>query len=88
MKNATLFIEHIERFTSPLHADEIVSILSFFTFQTLSKKTNIQEANRPCDVMCFVLHGCLRSYYIKENGTEQTLDFAIEQWWITDLSCF
>lgn len=88
MKNEALFIAHIERFTNQLQADEIASICSFFTFQTLSKKTTIQEAGILCDRMYFVLQGCLRSYYIKENGTEQTLDFAIAQWWLTDHLAF
>lgn len=27
-------------------------------------------------------------YFLKENGTEQTLSFALEQWWITDFTAF
>jgi len=88
MKEDRLFIQHIERFTRPLDATEQEAILSFFTLHSLGKKEKIQEAGKPCEVLCFVLNGCLRSYYIKENGTEQTLDFAIEQWWLTDHLAF
>lgn len=88
MKKENLLLQHIERFTHPLDTTEQQAILSFFTLHTLDKKTTIQEAGLPCKALCFVLSGCLRSYYGKENGTEQTLDFAIEQWWLTDHLAF
>ncbi|MGS4346932.1 Crp/Fnr family transcriptional regulator [Myroides odoratus] len=88
MKDKTLFIEHIERFTRKLNAAEQEGILSFFTFRALEKKTHIQEGGTSCGILCFVLRGCLRSYYLKENGLEQTLDFGIEQWWLTDHLAF
>lgn len=88
MKKESLLLQHIERFTHQLDATEQQAILSFFTLHTVEKKTDIQEAGMPCKVLCFVLSGCIRSYYRKENGTEQTLDFAIEQWWLTDHLAF
>ena len=32
----------------------------------------------------FVTSGCLRSFYKTENGKEQTVQFAIKNWWISD----
>ena len=32
----------------------------------------------------FVVNGCLRSFYKKENGKEHTIQFAIKNWWISD----
>src|SRR5690606_7344096 len=32
----------------------------------------------------FVLKGVLRKFFINEKGTEQTTEFAIENWWLTD----
>lgn len=32
----------------------------------------------------FVASGCLRSFYKTENGKEYTIQFAIENWWISD----
>ena len=32
----------------------------------------------------FVVKGCLRSFYKKENGKEHTIQFAIKNWWISD----
>ncbi|MDM1408416.1 Crp/Fnr family transcriptional regulator [Myroides sp. DF42-4-2] len=88
MNNTTLLIQHIERFTGPLLSVEATAIASFFKMKSLAKKEIIQQADAPCDVMCFVLKGCMRSYYLKENGIEQTVDFAIENWWMTDFLAF
>ncbi|MDR3610270.1 MAG: Crp/Fnr family transcriptional regulator [Ignavibacteriaceae bacterium] len=36
----------------------------------------------------FVNKGCLRSYYVDENGFEHNVQFAIEDWWIGDMASF
>ncbi|MGG5506925.1 MULTISPECIES: Crp/Fnr family transcriptional regulator [unclassified Myroides] len=88
MKNNMDLIHHIERFTRTLDTKERESIPTYFIFEKVPKKGIIQKADTPCDVLCFVLQGCLRSYYIKRNGLEQTVDFAIEHWWLTDFLSF
>ncbi|WP_413512166.1 Crp/Fnr family transcriptional regulator [Myroides odoratus] len=88
MTTTASFIQHIERFTGPISSEETSTILSCFHVQTNAKKTCVLEVGTPCDSLFFVLQGCLRSYYIKDKGTEQTLDFAIEKWWLTDFMAF
>lgn len=36
----------------------------------------------------FVFDGCLRSYFITHNGKEYTLQFAVNDWWISDYTAF
>ena len=36
----------------------------------------------------FVFDGCLRTYFITETGKEYTLQFAINDWWISDYTAF
>ena len=38
--------------------------------------------------MYFIIKGCFRQYIINNKGTEQTLQFGIESWWITDYLSF
>ncbi|MEK6494416.1 Crp/Fnr family transcriptional regulator [Myroides odoratimimus] len=85
MKN---LIQHIEKFVGTLSLSEIESILSYFELIKVKKKEVILEADMLCDKLFFVEVGCLRSYYIKNNGMEQTTDFAIENWWLTDNMAF
>lgn len=35
-----------------------------------------------------MLDGCLRMYFVDEKGTEHILQFATEDWWITDIGSF
>ncbi|MBO9659286.1 MAG: Crp/Fnr family transcriptional regulator, partial [Chitinophagaceae bacterium] len=32
--------------------------------------------------------GCMRMFFLTENGTEQTIQFALENWWMTDIEAF
>lgn len=36
----------------------------------------------------FVYDGCLRTYFITEAGKEFTLQFAVNDWWISDYTAF
>lgn len=36
----------------------------------------------------FVLSGCLKKFYIDDNGEEHVVFFAVENWWMTDLGSF
>jgi hypothetical protein len=35
-----------------------------------------------------VLSGCLRKFFVNEKGIEQTTEFAIENWWMTDILAY
>jgi CRP-like cAMP-binding protein len=82
------FKRHLEKFIGQLTKEEIETILSYFEIITVKKKELLQEADKLCDKLFFVEQGCLRSYYMKANGIEQTIDFAIENWWLTDNMAF
>jgi CRP-like cAMP-binding protein len=36
----------------------------------------------------YVQKGCLRTYYIDSKGKEHTLQFAINDWWISDYTAY
>jgi len=82
-----LFKKHITRYVS-LTDEEFLHIHSFFEEMDFKKKENLLEEGQICRSYFFVLKGCLRKFFLKENGAEQTFQFAIENWWITDLFNF
>jgi CRP-like cAMP-binding protein len=41
-----------------------------------------------CNACYFVVKGCLRMYTIPDNGTEQIVQFGIDNWWICDYTSF
>jgi CRP-like cAMP-binding protein len=41
-----------------------------------------------CNFEAYIVKGYIRNYYIDENGFEVILHFAIEDWWISDITSF
>ncbi len=80
-------IQHIQKITSnPAIDDE--AILTFFETKTFKKKDILQEEDKRCLSYFCVVKGCLRLFFTDYNGTEQTQQFALENWWMTDLNAF
>jgi len=80
-------VQHIQKITG---SKDILddAILSFFDTKTFTKKENLQEEDHRCLFYFFVVKGCLRLFFTDRNGAEQTLQFALENWWMTDLDAF
>lgn len=81
------FKKHILKFTK-IEDNDFSEIFHFFELLEVKKKQALHEINEVCKYNYFVLEGCLRMFFISDNGTEQTTEFAIENWWITDLSSY
>jgi CRP/FNR family transcriptional regulator, anaerobic regulatory protein len=76
-------IEHIRKFID-LDDAETAMILPYFENKNYPKKALLLEEGQICTTQYFILKGCLRLYIINDKGKEQTLQFGIENWWITD----
>jgi len=74
---------HIRRFV-PLSDSEAEFLASHLKYRKLKKKEHLLEEGEICTANFFVIKGCIRSYFYNDKGIEQTLLFAIENWWITD----
>ena len=76
-------IEHIRKFID-LDDSEAAIVASYFEQQNFRKKELLLQEGEICNTQYFIVKGCLRLYIINEKGNEQTLQFGIENWWITD----
>lgn len=74
---------HIKRFVNIADAD-LEQIGTFFTPVQAKKKQLLLKEGDICKHNYFVVKGLLRMYYVKEKGTEQTTQFALETWWLAD----
>lgn len=74
------------------HANLTVEELAYFNsilqFKSFPKKTILLHEGEVCNFEAFINKGCIRTYYIDENGFEVTLQFAIEDWWVSDIASF
>lgn len=76
-------LRHIEKFITlePSEADILESCLNV---STIKRKELVLQEGQVCNTLYFIVKGCMRQYIINSKGTEQTLQFGIENWWITD----
>lgn len=73
-------IEKIVKLTD----EEFRFVLSHFTARTLKKHQYLVQAGDPAPNDHFVVKGLLRSFYIDDLGKTHILQFAMEDWWISD----
>tara|TARA_R110002051_G_scaffold314666_1_gene392009 strand:+ start:72378 stop:72953 length:576 start_codon:yes stop_codon:yes gene_type:complete len=78
-----IFKNHINKFIQ-VSDDEFEEIIKSFDTKEVAKKENLIEEGQICKHHYFVLSGLLRKFFINEKGLEQTTEFAIETWWLTD----
>lgn len=76
-------LTHIRKFV-PLTAEEENALTGALRYRKVRKKELLLKEGQTCNANHFVLKGCCRMYFIQENGVEQIIQFAIENWWITD----
>ncbi|WP_205512818.1 Crp/Fnr family transcriptional regulator [Longitalea arenae] len=78
---------HIRKFC-PIEAEKIHLLESYFEHRTYRKKEVLLSEGQRCHEKYFIVKGCVHLYYLKQNGVEQTTDFALENWWTSDFMAF
>lgn len=73
-------IEEIE----PLTDEEFEYIASHFKERRFKKHQFVVQEGMPVPNDFWVVKGCLKAYVIDGNGKEHILQFAMENWWISD----
>jgi CRP-like cAMP-binding protein len=69
-------------------ATDFEDIEQFFTVMDVRKKENLLTEGKICRANYFVNRGCLRMFFVNEKGIEQTMQFALEHWWLADYTSF
>jgi CRP-like cAMP-binding protein len=82
-----LLRSHIEKRVH-LSDEEFEVISKFFIPKKLRKKQFLLHEGEVCKNIGFVNSGCLREYTIDTKGSEHIIQFAIEDWWISDPNSF
>jgi len=81
------FISHIKKYVS-LSAQDIAMLESYFQPLELKKKAFLLTEGQVCRCNYFVESGCLRMFYQNNKMQEQTTQFALETWWLSDYFSF
>ncbi|HWK98486.1 MAG TPA: Crp/Fnr family transcriptional regulator [Parapedobacter sp.] len=56
--------------------------------KTIKKKQLLLREGEICNFEAYIVSGCLRTFYIDENGSEVILQFSVEDWWVSDIGSF
>ena len=78
---------YINRYTL-CDVEEVKFFNSILQHKTVAKKTFLLQEGEICKFEAFIRKGCIRTYYIDHKGAEVTLQFAIENWWVSDIASF
>ncbi|MAZ26476.1 MAG: cyclic nucleotide-binding protein [Cytophagaceae bacterium] len=84
MKN---LFEHINKYVA-VTEKEFEEISSYFTQRHVAKKETLYNAGDKGLHHYHVLEGCIHMYFIDAKGAENTLQFALKDWWLTDYLAF
>lgn len=68
--------------------EEVNFIQNSFEKVTLKKGEILLKSNETVFDQYYVYSGCLRTFFIDATGKEHTLQFAINDWWISDYTAF
>lgn len=87
MEDLAPFIKNINQKVSLL-PDELDSLLSEFKLKKIKKRQFIVQPEFIAKHRNYVIQGAFRAYVVDEKGNEHTIQFAIEDWWISDYNSY
>ncbi|EMR01035.1 Crp/Fnr family transcriptional regulator [Cesiribacter andamanensis] len=68
----------------PLSDEQLQLLAPLISPRQAEKGKILLRVGEICTYTCFVVQGCLRSYVIDEGGKEHIIQFAPENWWISE----
>ncbi|UFH33508.1 cyclic nucleotide-binding domain-containing protein [Chryseobacterium sp. C-71] len=79
--------DHIVKLV-PGFEKEIDKVLHYFEEQNFPKNHMVIDEGDFVDQFYFVIKGCLHIYFKDHQGKDNTIHFAIEDWWVTEYNAF
>lgn len=87
MEHFQALIQHINKRIS-LSEIEMQEFVSCFKLSKVKKRQFIIQPDFVPKYRNFVVEGAFRAYVVAEEGAEHTIQFAIEDWWISDYGSY
>lgn len=72
----------------PLNDEEIELVTAYFKPRLYRKRQYVLQEGDVCNHFNFVIRGCLRMYKVDEKGSTHIIQFASENWWLTNIGSF
>lgn len=81
------FIAHIQK-RIDLTPEELATLTGTFKLRKVKKRQFIIQPDFVAKYRTYVLEGVFRSYVIGQDGVDHTIQFALEDWWISDINSY
>ncbi|GAB3588888.1 Crp/Fnr family transcriptional regulator [Hymenobacter daeguensis] len=88
MTDSDQFQQHVLKRVPAMSAEELAEIRAAFVLRHIKKRQFIIQPNFTAEHRTYVLQGALRSFVIDPQGIEHTVQFALEDWWISDVNSY
>ena len=85
--NIHLLRSHIEKIV-PLSDEEFALVASYFVERSLKKHQFLVQESAQIPYEYWVVSGLLKVSQIDSSGKEHILQFAMEDWWVSDYQAF
>jgi len=79
--------KHFSRYVE-FNETEIAEIFSKLTQKVFDKKDYLLKEGQICKNNYFLTSGLVRSFYIDNKGNEKITQFALENWWVTNMESY
>jgi CRP-like cAMP-binding protein len=80
-------IDHIQKRIAPT-PEELREMLAPFKLKKVKKKQFIIQPEFVPRQRSYVISGSLRAYVVDVKGEDHTIQFAIEDWWLSDFNSY
>lgn len=77
-------IDHFQKIVDINNTDKILLKENFILKKFKKNEILLFKGEISCH-MRFICKGCIKSYYLNEEGKEQIVHIGIEDWWVNDL---
>ncbi|MBD0401510.1 Crp/Fnr family transcriptional regulator [Flammeovirga sp. EKP202] len=80
-------LRNIKRYVELSEEDE-QEFISIIKTSSVKKRQFIVQPNFVCEYQTYVEKGAFRSYFVSDEGEDHTIQFAIEDWFISDFNSY
>ena len=80
-------LNNIKRYVS-LNEEDEKQFVSIVRTTKIKRRQFIVQPNFTCSHQTYILKGAFRSYFVNNEGTEHTIQFGIEDWFISDFNSY
>jgi len=87
LNNYQNILSNIKRYVQ-LSAEDEKQFVAIVRTTNVKRRQFIVQPNFVCLHQTYVLKGAFRSYFIGKNGEEHTIQFAVEDWFISDFNSY